>query len=143
MNNKMSLKFISLSENERFARSVCAAFVLGLDPTLEEVSEIKTAISEAVTNAIIHGYNGEIGEVLLEAEIDDREVTYIIKDFGCGINDIKKAREPLYTGKPNTERSGMGFSIMEAFMDELEVESKVGEGTTITMKKRFSCDAEQ
>ncbi len=135
--NKMKLIIPSKSENERFARTVCAAFLLELDPTLEELSEIKTAISEAVTNAIIHGYNDETGEVLITGEIEDRTVTYTIKDSGCGIADIKKAREPLYTGKPESERSGMGFSIMEAFMDTLLVESESGCGTTITMIKRL------
>lgn len=136
--NKMCLRFDSKSENERFARGVCSAFLLGLDPTLEEISEIKTAISEAVTNAIIHGYNGGDGEIEITAQIEDREVTYTITDFGCGIKDVETARKPLYTDKPDGERSGMGFSIMEAFTDELLVESKAGKGTKITMKKRIS-----
>lgn len=139
--NTMTLKIPSKSENERFARTVCAAFVLELDPTLEEISEIKTAISEAVTNAIIHGYDCDEGEIIIKGEIKDRTVTYIISDNGCGISDIEKARKPLYTGKPDSERSGMGFSIMEAFMDELSVESEIGEGTQITMKKRLSDNA--
>lgn len=138
MNNKMNLKFDSKSENERFARSVCAAFLLELDPTLDELAEIKTAVSEAVTNAIIHGYGENSGEVEISGHIDGRRVTYTITDFGCGIKDIEKARKPLYTGKPESERSGMGFSIMEAFMDELLVESEPGKGTKVTMTKRIS-----
>lgn len=140
-NNKMRLEIPSKSENERFARTVCAAFILELDPTLEEMSEIKTAISEAVTNAIIHGYNGNEGTVLIDGEIEDRTVTYTIVDNGCGISDIKKARQPLYTEKPDSERSGMGFSIMEAFMDTLTVESEENKGTKITMTKRLSDNA--
>lgn len=142
MKNTMLLKIPSKSENERFARTVCAAFLLEVDPTIEEMSEIKTAVSEAVTNAIIHGYNSGEGEVVITGELSDRTVTYTITDNGCGIPDIEKAREPLYTGKPETERSGMGFSIMEAFMDELVVESEPGKGTTITMIKRLSENAE-
>lgn len=143
MKNSMKVEIPAHSENERLARTICAAFVLTLDPTVEEMSEIKTAISEAVTNSIIHAYQSADGIIEIYAEIDGNTVTYRIKDFGCGIENIKKAREPLFTGKPETERSGMGFSIMEAFMDELEVESIMGEGTTITMKKRFSDNAEQ
>lgn len=138
MKNTMLLKIPSRSENERFARTVCAAFLLEVDPTLEEMSEIKTAVSEAVTNAIIHGYNSEDGEVLITGELSGRTVTYTITDNGCGIEDVNKARQPLYTGKPESERSGMGFSIMEAFMDELIIESEPGKGTKITMSKRLS-----
>lgn len=138
MKNEMKLIIPSCSLNERFARTVCAAFLLELDPTLEELSEIKTAVSEAVTNAIIHGYNSCDGQVEITGEINDRTVTYTIKDNGCGIEDIEKAREPLYTGKPDGERSGMGFSIMEVFMDTLVVESTPGKGTAITMSKRLS-----
>lgn len=138
MKNTMILKVPSRSENERFARSVCAAFLLELDPTLEEMSEIKTAVSEAVTNAIIHGYDSDDGEIIITGELSGRTVTYTITDAGCGIDDINKAREPLYTGNPEGERSGMGFSIMEAFMDELKVESEPGKGTKITMSKRLS-----
>lgn len=140
MMNKMELKIPSRSENERFARTVCAAFVLELDPTVEEITEIKTAISEAVTNAIIHGYKSGDGIVEIMGDINARNVTYVIKDTGCGIGDISKAREPLYTGMPEGERSGMGFSIMEAFMDELKVESVEGQGTTVTMTKRLRSD---
>ena len=138
--NRMELKFSAKSVNERLARTVCAAFLLELDPTVDEMSEVKTAISEAVTNSIIHAYNGESGVVEIKAEIEGDTVTYTVRDFGCGIDDIAKAREPLYTGKPDSERSGMGFAIMEAFMDKLEVESVKGEGTTVRMIKRITRD---
>lgn len=140
MNNKMKLEIEAKSENERFARTVCAAFVLELDPTIDEIDEIKTAISEAVTNSIIHGYSGRPGKIIIEGEIENDVITYTIRDFGCGIDDIEKAREPLYTGKPESERSGMGFSIMEAFMDELYVESECNKGTAVRMLKRISKD---
>ncbi len=143
MKNNIKLEIPARSENEKLARTICAAFVLELDPTIEEMSEVKTAISEAVTNSIIHAYDCKDGKIEIVAKIDGNEVTYRIRDFGCGIENIEKAREPLYTGKSETERSGMGFSIMEAFMDELKVESIVGEGTTIIMKKRFSCNEKQ
>ncbi|MEE1351433.1 MAG: anti-sigma F factor [Clostridia bacterium] len=138
MKNEMSLVIPSRSENERFARTVCAAFLLELDPTVDEISEIKTAISEAVTNSIIHAYGDNDGQITINAKTDGESVTYEIIDNGCGIGDIGKAMQPLYTGKPECERSGMGFSIMEAFTDELLVESKIGEGTKITMTKRLS-----
>ena len=133
--NKMELMFLSHSDNERFARTVAAAFILELDPTLEQMAEVKTAVSEAVTNAIIHGYNSEDGIITLEGSIDKSEVTFTITDYGVGISDIKKAREPLYSGKPEMERSGMGFTIMETFMDDIKIESAVGKGTKITMTK--------
>lgn len=140
MSNRMRIVFPSNSENERLARTVCAAFAIELDPTVEEMTEIKTAVSEAVTNSIIHGYRGGVGEIEIEAETNGSTVTYIIRDKGCGIPDIARAKEPLYTGSPDSERSGMGFSIMEAFMDKLDVESVVGSGTTVTMTKRISSD---
>ena len=138
MNNRLKIEFPARSENERLARVACSAFVLELDPTVEEMSELKTAISEAVTNSIIHGYKDDVsGEVKIEAELKENVATYIITDNGCGIEDVEKAREPLYSGSGDAERSGMGFSIMEAFMDELVVESSPGRGTRIIMKKRF------
>lgn len=137
MNNSMKFEFPARSENERLARTVCAAFVVPLDPTLEELDEIKTAVSEAVTNSIIHGYENSEGVIEISGEINGNTVKYIIKDKGCGISNVEKAMEPLYTGKPGSERSGMGFSIMEAFMDELEVESSEGKGTTVIMTKRI------
>lgn len=137
MNNSMRLEFPANSDNERLARNVAAVFIIELDPTLDELSEIKTAVSEAVTNAIIHGYNEGEGTVVLEGYIRGDEVEFVITDSGKGIEDIEKAREPLYTGKPEMERSGMGFTIMETFMDKVSVESKVGKGTTIRMSKRI------
>ncbi|MGN0383455.1 MAG: anti-sigma F factor [Eubacterium sp.] len=134
-NNKFSMKFDSKSENEALARISAASFVTGLDPTLEELADIKTAVSEAVTNAIIHGYDGMDGTVLMEGEIKGKEITITIKDEGIGIEDIEKAKEPLFTTKPEMERSGMGFIFMEVFMDELNVISAPGEGTTVIMKK--------
>lgn len=137
MNNSMRLEFPANSDNERLARNVAAVFIIELDPTLDELSEIKTAVSEAVTNAIIHGYNEGEGTVVLEGYINNDEVEFVISDSGKGIEDIEKAREPLYTGKPEMERSGMGFTIMETFMDKVSVESKVGKGTVIRMSKRI------
>lgn len=135
--NSMKLEFPNHSDNERFARSVAAAFVLELDPTIDQISEIKTAVSEAVTNAIIHGYDNADGTVTMEGNIYDDTVEFIISDNGVGIPDIRRAREPLFTGKPEMERSGMGFTIMETFMDSIEVESEVGKGTRITMSKQI------
>ena len=135
MENLMCLEFLNKSENESFARMVATAFLSQLNPTLEEVCEVKTAISEAVTNAIIHGYERKVGLVRLEGKISKNTVVYTITDWGCGISDIRLAREPLYTGKPELERSGMGFSIMESFMDNVEVFSDVGLGTSIKLTK--------
>lgn len=135
--NNMKVVFPAFSDNERFARTVAAAFVIELDPTVDQLSEIKTAISEAVTNSIIHGYDGKSGEVTLEGGIYDDTVEFTVSDDGVGIPDIRRAREPLFTGKPEMERSGMGFTIMEAFMDAVEVESEVGKGTRITMSKKL------
>ena len=135
MENVMCLEFINKSENESFARMVATDFVSQLNPTLEEVAEIKTAISEAVTNAIIHGYENTVGMVRLEGKISGNKIEYTVSDKGCGIKDVEKAREPLYTGKPELERSGMGFSIMESFMDEVEVSSSLGMGTSVKMTK--------
>ena len=114
---------------------VVAAFVARLDPTLVEISDIKTAVSEAVTNSIIHGYENQIGRIKIDVSIDGDEVTIVVTDNGIGIDNIEKAMEPMYTSKPELERSGMGFAFMEAFMDELSVESNPGEGTIITMRK--------
>ncbi|MDD6762466.1 MAG: anti-sigma F factor [Clostridiales bacterium] len=142
MRNNMKIIFPAIPENESLARTVCAAFVLELDPTVEEMSEIRTAVSEAVTNSVIHGYNGSGGDIEIDAELDGRTVTYTIKDNGCGIENIEKAKEPLYTGSSDSERSGMGFSIMEAFMDKLEVESMPGEGTVVKLVKKIEADDE-
>ena len=133
--NEMKLEFLSKSNNEAFARIAVAAFVAQLDPTLEEIADIKTAVSEAVTNAIIHGYEERPGIVKLICRIREREVFIEISDSGKGIENVEIAKQPLYTTKANLERSGMGFTIMESFMDELNVESVLGLGTKITMKK--------
>lgn len=135
LNNQMIVEFDSLSKNESFARIVVAAFVTRLDPTLEEIADIKTAVSEAVTNSIIHGYESKDGRIRIETVIVEDTVTIMVQDFGIGIENIEKAMEPMYTTKPDLERSGMGFAFMEAFMDELFVESKPGEGTKVTMRK--------
>lgn len=136
--NKMKLSFSAKSENEAFARISVAAFVSQLDPTLEELGDLKTAVSEAVTNCIIHGYdNDESKFVGLEVSIEDECVTIEIFDEGNGIEDMELAREPMYTSKPELERSGMGFTIMETFMDQFAVSSSLGAGTRITMMKRI------
>ena len=136
--NEMKLEFTSKSNNESFARITIAAFVAQLDPTIEEISDIKTAASEAVTNSIIHGYeNKKEGIIRIEAAINDNEVSITIIDNGRGIKDVEQAREPLYTSRPDLERSGMGFTVMETFMDSLNVESEYGKGTRVIMKKKF------
>lgn len=137
MKNEMKMEFASQSENEGFARVAVGAFIAGLNPTVDELADIKTAVSEAVTNAIIHGYEQQSGKVWITCEIDEQDVEICIIDNGRGIADIDKAREPLYTTKPELERSGMGFTFMEAFMDEVWVASAVGQGTRVTMKKRI------
>lgn len=135
MENIIKFEFANKSCNENLARIVAAAFASQLDPTYEELSEIKTAISEAVTNAIIHGYEDSIGMVRLDGRIIGNTIEFIVSDKGCGIADISQAMEPLYTGKPELERSGLGFTIMESFMDKIEVKSKPGMGTSVKMKK--------
>ncbi|WP_297429196.1 anti-sigma F factor [Clostridium sp.] len=137
--NKMSIEFVSKSQNEAFARVAVAAFVAQLDPTIDEINDVKTAVSEAVTNSIIHGYeNKEDGIIRIEAEIYESEIIIVISDKGVGIDNIEQAMEPLYTSRPDLERSGMGFTVMETFMDELEVESKKGIGTKVVIKKKFN-----
>jgi len=137
MKQEMKLEIDSLPSNESFARVVVAAFLTRLNPTMEEVADIKTAISEAVTNAIIHGYQNEVHKIELAAAIEGNTLTVSIQDFGVGIEDVKKAMEPLYTTRRDLERSGMGFVFMEAFMDTIKVDSKVGEGTKVTMTKKI------
>ena len=140
--NKMSLKFESRSVNEAYARQSVGAFVSQLDPTMEELGDIKTVVSEAVTNAIVHGYEGTQGMVVLSACVEDEHVLSVtIEDAGKGIADVEKAMEPFYTTQPEMERSGMGFSVMQTFMDTLEVTSVPGEGTRVRMTKRFGADA--
>lgn len=134
--NEMLLEFESRSQNESFARTVVAAFAAQLDPTIEELADIKTAVSEAVTNSIIHGYADQVGIITMRCIISGNEIMVEITDKGVGIANIEKAMEPLYTTRPELERSGMGFSFMEAFMDDLTVESEVGKGTVVKMRKR-------
>lgn len=138
MNNEMKLSFFSYSSNESFARAAVAAFVAQLDPTIEELSDLKTAVSEAVTNCIVHAYRDAIGLVYITVTIShDRQITVKIRDKGCGIPDIPKAMEPLFsTG--GEERAGLGFSVMESFTDSLRVRSKVGQGTTVVMSKKLA-----
>lgn len=139
LKNEMKIEFLSKSANEAFARISVAAFASQLDPTIEEIADVKTAVSEAVTNSIIHGYeNYEKGIIKIESAIYGREVSIIITDYGKGIDDVNQAREPLYTSRPDLERSGMGFTVMESFMDSLEVESQEGKGTRIVMTKKFN-----
>lgn len=133
----MKLIIESRSENEAFARTVVAAYIARLDPTLEELADVKTAVSEAVTNSIIHGYEGTCGQIEIVCEIREQEVYIEIEDHGVGIEDIDKAMEPLYTTKPEWERSGMGFAFMEAFMDQLEVTSTPGQGTKVQLRKHI------
>ena len=136
--NKFNLKIPSKSANESFARVAVSAFVSQLDPTIDELSDIKTAVSEAVTNSIVHAYKNEIGTIYIAVEIfEDRSVKIRIRDTGCGIENVNKAMEPLYT-TVGGERSGLGFSVMESFMDSLRVTSKLGKGTIVIMKKRLS-----
>ena len=133
--NEMKLEFVSKASNESFARVTVAAFAAQLDPTVEELADIKTAVSEAVTNCIIHGYENKLGIVKIIAKLKDKDINIEIVDSGKGIEDIELAKEPLYTTKPNLERSGMGFTIMESFMDKFEVESILGLGTKVRMSK--------
>ncbi len=133
----MKLEIPSLSENEAFARVVVAAFASRLDPTLEEISDIKTAVSEAVTNAIIHAYEDTLGLIMISASLEGNKLFVEVADQGMGIADLEQARQPLYTSKPELERSGMGFTIMENFMDEMTIISNPGEGTTITLIKEI------
>jgi len=135
--NEMILEFSALSCNESFARVAAASFAAQLNPTVVELTDLKTAISEAVTNAIIHGYNGQGGMVRLACAIEGRSFTAEVSDTGIGIADIAQAMEALYTSRPEEERSGMGFTVMETFMDSVNVFSELGKGTRIIMKKRF------
>ncbi|WP_102692558.1 anti-sigma F factor [Rummeliibacillus pycnus] len=138
MDNEMTLSFLAISDNEALARIAITSFLAVLDPTIEELSEIKTVVSEAVTNSIIHGYDeNPNGIVTVQASRQGREVTITILDQGVGIENVKQAMEPLYTTKPMLERSGMGFTIMESFTDQLAVQSEPGKGTAVTFKKQF------
>jgi stage II sporulation protein AB (anti-sigma F factor) len=135
--NEMEIIFDSLSTNEGFARVSVAAFMTQLNPTIEEVADVKTAISEAVTNSIIHGYENQVHKISIQCKIEGQILYVEVKDQGVGIPDIEQAMTPLYTSKPEMDRSGMGFAFMEAFMDEIEVVSKEGAGTTVKMKKEI------
>lgn len=138
MKNEMKLQFSAMSQNESFARVTVAAFISQLDPTMDELTEIKTVVSEAVTNAIIHGYNGDPnGTVYISVVLENGYVELMIKDEGVGIQNIEEARQPLFTTKPELERSGMGFTIMENFMDDIEVQSHPGKGTEIRLRKHL------
>lgn len=136
--NFMNVRFASKSENESFARVTVAAFISRLDPTMEELTDIKTVVSEAVTNAIIHGYDNQVdGTIEISAQIEHDTVHVTVEDFGIGIEDLEIARQPLYTSKPELERSGMGFTIIENFMDKVEVCSELGQGTKVKMVKQI------
>ena len=136
--NEMETTFLSVAENESFARVVIAAFAVQLSPTVSEIADIKTAVSEAVTNAIVHGYEGSSGMVTLRAAIDDRStITVEVRDSGRGIADVPKAMEPFFTTHPEQERSGMGFAVMQTFMDDVDVGSAPGKGTIVRMSKRI------
>lgn len=137
LKNKMNLKFSALSENESFARLAVASFCANEKFNIEEITDIKTAVSEAVTNSIVHGYENSDGEIEIICSIFDDEVEIEIIDWGQGIEDVNEARKPFYTTKPDAERSGMGFTVMEGFMDSVEVESKLGEGTRVKFKKKI------
>ena len=133
--NEMEIRFDSRSANEGFARVAVASFMTQLNPTVEEVADVKTAVSEAVTNAIIHGYDSENEKVSIRCRIEDNVLFVEVGDSGCGIRNVEEAMQPMYTSKPEQERSGMGFAFMEAFMDSVEVESEPGKGTRVKMKK--------
>ena len=136
--NEMHIKFISKSTNEGFARSVVSAFILELDPTINEIADIKTAVSEAVTNSIVHGYKRESGMIYIDAKItDSKKVIIIIRDKGIGIENVEKAMEPLFTTSQQEERAGLGFTVMQSFMDNVKVKSTPNKGTTVTLEKQI------
>ena len=136
MKNQMTVKFDAVSENEAFARNTVAAFCVALDPTVDQINDIKTAVSEAVTNSIVHAYpSGENNKITVVTTIDDESVHIVVSDEGIGIDNIENAMQPFYTTKPEQERSGMGFTVMESFMDELKVEPNTPNGTVVSMTK--------
>lgn len=138
INNYFTITFPANSKNESFARVVVASFAAQLDPTIEDLNDVKTAVSEAVTNAIIHGYQEKGGEVVITCSLrHDNSLEVIIKDSGTGISDLEQAREPLFTTRPDLERSGMGFTVMEEFMDSVTIDTRPGQGTVVTMTKKF------
>ncbi len=136
--NTVTLRFPSKSSNEGFARVAVAAFVAQRDITIETLADIKTAVSEAVTNAIVHGYEDTIGEIEITCRMYGDTIEISVTDYGCGISDVDMARTPLYTSRPELERSGMGFTVMETFMDDVNVHTAVGEGTTVVMRKQLA-----
>ncbi|MBQ1947614.1 MAG: anti-sigma F factor [Clostridia bacterium] len=138
MKNFVKVEFPAESCNESLSRALAAAFVSEADPTVSELSDIRTAVSEAVTNAIVHGYGGKGGTIYMTMQREERKITITIQDIGCGIQDIEKAKEPFFTTAPQDERSGMGFAVMEAFTDAFYVESRPGEGTKIVLVKHLS-----
>ena len=135
--NKMKTEFLSKSENESFARVCVAAFVTQLEPTMEDIDDIKTAVSEAVTNSIVHGYGNDKGKIVIECTLEDKKAIISVEDFGKGIEDVQQAMEPLFTSQPEEERSGMGFTVMETFMDGIKVTSQIGKGTKVVMTKEI------
>lgn len=136
MKNEMTLTFSAVSENEAFARNAVAAFCVGLDPTVDQINDIKTAVSEAVTNAVVHAYEKKSnGYITVKTEIDENTVHIVVSDTGCGIEDIERAMQPFFTTKPDEDRSGMGFTVMESFMDGLTVTANSPSGTIVSMKK--------
>ena len=138
MNNQMELSFSAAAENEAFARMVISAFLVQINPTLSVVSEIRTAVSEAVTNSIVHAYRDNTGKVVMRAKLDENYVYIEIEDYGKGIEDVHQAMQPFFTTAPEQERTGMGFALMQSFMDEVHVSSAVGSGTLVCMKKRLN-----
>ncbi len=138
--NSFDMRLAAKSHNEAFARNVVASFAVEISPTLEEINDIKTAVSEAVTNCVVHAYKDASGIVEIECKVDEKErsIEIVVRDFGKGITDVKQAVEPFFTTSPEDERSGMGFTIIETFMDEMKVESTPGKGTVVRMKKVMS-----
>lgn len=137
-NNEMTLRFRALKENESFVRMSVASFVAIINPTMEEIGDIKTALSEAITNSIVHAYPDSVGDVIVNVKLSDSEIYITVTDYGIGIKDINKAKQPFYTSKPNSERSGMGFTVMEGFMDNVEVVSSDGKGVVVSMTKKLN-----
>lgn len=135
--NKMELSFLGISENEGFARVCAGAFAAQVNPTMEEIADIKTAVSEAVTNVIVHAYPGVVGKVVLRGALQEDQLVIEVEDYGCGIPDLESALQPFYTTVAGEERSGMGFTVMQTFMDQMFVSSVVGQGTKVTMVKKF------
>ena len=135
--NKMELSFLGISENEGFARVCAGAFAAQVNPTMEEIADIKTAVSEAVTNVTVHAYPGEVGKVVLRGALQEDQLVIEVEDYGCGIPDLESALQPFYTTVAGEERSGMGFTVMQTFMDQMFVSSVVGQGTKVTMVKKF------